>query len=322
MKKYPIGIVAVIVIAGFGYVIQSQRSEIRELREQLAAYQGAEVTVSAESPDTPASAIADTIEKPGPDTPPIIEEVPESLDKEADSSGRRVMRNISEMWENPTMNKVMVASQKATLGVLYEDLIDYLVLDEKEKKYFMDLLMARQMTRVESAMKLMGGDVTEDERKALRQLMKDSNEEMREEMEYFLNDEEDLTEWEFYEKTMAERMTVSGFEQALAQTETPLPDGVDRQLVKIMHEEKENFDFSTDLHDESKMDTSAERFSEENLQKFKGDIEDLDALIAERVIELMSTPQFEQFLKNQEQMRQMKLSQLQMAAQMFASEKK
>lgn len=134
MKKYLIGIAAVIVLAGFGNVIQSQRNEIRALQEQLAVYQGAEATVRAETQDVSAESITDAVVKPVSNTTPVIEEVPESLEKEADSSGRRVMRNISEMWENPTMNKVMVASQKATLEVLYEDLIDYLVLSIRQLK--------------------------------------------------------------------------------------------------------------------------------------------------------------------------------------------
>jgi len=319
MKNYLISIVSVVILVGFGYLVQSQRTEIRSLKEQIAAYESGEGTIARAEIQDEAGAVRETVVEKA-----IVKEaasVEQSSEIADDASSQRMMRNMSEMMKNPAMNKMMVASQKGALEAMYEDLVDYLVLDEKEKKYFIDLLLTRQMARVEAGMKLMGGNLSAEDRKALQEQMKEAGKTTREEMEYFLNSEEDISEWKFYEKTMAERMAISGLEQALAQAEIPLSEGVDRKLIEVMQDEKENFEFSTDLNDEEKMDTSAERFSEDNLKKFKQDIEDLDSLIAERVVELMSTPQFEQFLKSQEQMRQMKLSQLQMAAQMFARKK-
>jgi|GEM_PF-3488870 len=319
MKNYLISIVSVVILVGFGYLVQSQRTEIRSLKEQIAAYESGEGTIARAEIQDEAGAVRETVvEKAIAKEAASVEQSSEIAD---DASSQRMMRNMSEMMKNPAMNKMMVASQKGALEAMYEDLVDYLVLDEKEKKYFIDLLLTRQMARVEAGMKLMGGNLSAEDRKALQEQMKEAGKTTREEMEYFLNSEEDISEWKFYEKTMAERMAISGLEQALAQAEIPLSEGVDRKLIEVMQDEKENFEFSTDLNDEEKMDTSAERFSEDNLKKFKQDIEDLDSLIAERVVELMSTPQFEQFLKSQEQMRQMKLSQLQMAAQMFARKK-
>jgi 1-aminocyclopropane-1-carboxylate deaminase/D-cysteine desulfhydrase-like pyridoxal-dependent ACC family enzyme len=71
------------------------------------------------------------------------------------AGSRRMMENMAKMMENPTMNKVMEASQRGVLGALYSDLIDYLNLDEEEEKYFMDLLMHRQMKQIDLAMKMM-----------------------------------------------------------------------------------------------------------------------------------------------------------------------
>jgi len=319
MKNYIIGGIVVILIAGFGFVIQSQRSEIRTLQDQLAAFESSGVVAQSEGVD---GAQIDGTAKA------VVSEVTESLEAEvspaesSDEGSRRMMRGMSEMMKNPTMNKVMVASQKATLEVMYGELIETLDLKDAEKDYFMELLLSRQMVTVENAMKLMGGNVSDEERKEIQQRINEAGKEMREEMEYFLNNESDVAEWRFYEKTMGERMAISGFEQSLAQSEMTLPEGTGRKLVEAMHEEKSNFKFSTDLHDDKKMDMSSERFSEENIQKFKGDIEDLDTLIAERVMQLLSSAQFEQFVKSQEQMRQFKISQLQMAAQMFANQKK
>ena len=312
---------AIIALAALSFV---QRSEIADLKRQLDDSQ--KVLVASE---TEKQGLVEQIEDldsqlslATAQSMQFAENVePEALAEGNDSSAnssRRINPGMTELMENPTFNKIMVASQRATLEVLYDDLADFLVLDEKEKKYFMDLLVARQMVRVEGAMKMMSGQLNQEERKAMQAEMKASNEQTGEEMEYFLNNEDDLEEWKFYEKTIGERMALSGYKQALAQSDMPLDAGVDRQLVEIMHAEKEKFSFSSDLHDQESTDMSPNRFSPDNIDAFEEDLKDLDTLIAERVLELLSSGQFEQFLASQEQMRNLQVSQLRMASQMFS----
>ena len=69
-------------------------------------------------------------------------------------ASRRMMTSLSKMLDNPTMNKVMVASQRGALQALYGDLIESFEFTGEEGDYFMDLLMSRQMRQVDFGKKL------------------------------------------------------------------------------------------------------------------------------------------------------------------------
>ncbi len=314
MKNSIIGAGVILAIA----LVLFQRNEIADLKQKLAAFEAASLVNETAIPDeTSTDAVAETEFAEDASEPLVISESYSSIDDEKPRD--RIMRNFSKMMENPAYNKMMAASQKAALEVMYEDLIDYLVLDEREEEYFMDLLLSRQMKQVEHAMNIMGGQVSDEERKAARDDIKSFQKEIREEMEYFLNDSEDLAEWEFYEKTTEQRMALSGVEQELEKTGIPLEDGVSRQLVELMHEETKAYNFSSNLNDQENLDMSAERFSKENIDALEYDLENLDTSIAQRAENVLSAEQFDVFKKNQSQMRELKLSQLKMASQMFSN---
>ena len=175
----------------------------------------------------------------------VAEELEPVKEAEAEEqSGRRMMATMAKaMGDNPTMNKVMEASQRGAVGALYADMIEYLNLNAEETKYFMDILMQRQMTHVEFGMKLMSGEITEEEKAELMKAMKEAEETVKTEMEKFLNNADDFEEFKYYEKTMGERMMLSQMDQALAGTDHELTDETYREVLDMMHEEKKSFDF-------------------------------------------------------------------------------
>ncbi len=321
MKNIALGV----VLAGALCVIILQRIEIGALKASLASLESSDedksIPVFTESVVSEAGASVSDEEVARFDV--VAEsglEAGEAAESESDR-GSRMMRNFADFLDNPAYNKMMVASQKAALEVMYEDLIDFLVLDDKEKKYFLDLLVSRQMNQVQHAMKAMGGGLSDEERDEAQEAIKSNREEMAEEIEYFLNEPNDIEEWKFYEKTIEERMTLSGVEKELENSGLPLEPGVSRQLIEAMHDEKQSFDFSTDLHNQQSLDTSPERFSDENLASFGDDLERLDGQIAESVEGILTAEQLEIFIASLGQMRQLKLSQLEMAANMFRNSK-
>lgn len=245
---------------------------------------------------------------------------PEPVPEPKENPGERMMRSISKMMDNPTMNKVMEASQRGAVSALYEDLVDYLELEGEEKDYFMDLLVSRQMQNVDVGMKMMKGGLSEEEQKALGDELQETTELIKEEIAYFLNNEEDVAEWEFYEKTMGERMMLSQMDQALADSDEMLPFDTYRELLEAMSEEKEAFSFTGDLHDPDNTDLSAERFSVENLESFARDQDQLNVRFSERAKTMLSTRQFEAFSESLKTSTEMQRAQLEMAAQMFSGE--
>ena len=149
-----------------------------------------------------------------------------------------------------------------------------------------------------------------------------ASETVKTEMEKFLNDPKDFEEFEFYEKTMGERMMLSSMDQTLSGSDAALSDETYREVLNMMHEEKKNFDFTTDLHDEQNTDLSAERFSTENIQNFADDMDELNKTIIQQAQGILTAEQLKAFEEAIKQTSEMQKAQMEMAAQMFGGGKK
>jgi hypothetical protein len=252
------------------------------------------------------------------ETNEAVAELAELQEQEA-SSRQRMMAGMSKaMEDNPTINKMIEASQRGAIGALYSDMIEYLDLDAEETKYFMDVLMYRQMANVDAHMKMMAGDLTEEEKAALMEKVELANEATRSEMKKFLNDEDDYEEFEYYEDTMGERMMLSQMDQKLG--DAALSDEVYSEVLEIMREERVNYDWSTDLHDQENRDLSPERFSSENIQKHIADIIALGELMDRRMQEILTPEQLAAWRESGVAMQALMEGQLQQAGMMFGSE--
>ncbi|HSR87785.1 MAG TPA: hypothetical protein VLL07_02430 [Pontiella sp.] len=240
-------------------------------------------------------------------------------EEQKETSRQRIMADMSKtMEENPTINKMIEASQRGAIGALYSDMIEYLGLNAEETSYFMDVLMYRQMANVDVHMKMMAGGLTEEEKAALMEKVKLANETTRSEMEKFLNDDEDFKEFEYYEDTIGERMVLSQMDQKLG--DEALSDESYREVLEIMREERENYDWSTDLHDQENRDLSPERFSTENIQKHIADIIALGKLMDARMQEILTPEQLEAWRESGAAMQALIEGQLQQANMIFGGE--
>lgn len=295
----------------------------------IALYQAKNETKTIPQAPTESDTVASIPEETQPDTEvapePVAGEtnqaVAELAEPEAqeETSRQRMMAGMSKaMEENPTINKMIEASQRGAIGALYADMIEYLDLDAEEAKYFMDVLMYRQMANVDAHMKMMAGDLTEEEKAALMEKVKLANEATRAEMEKFLNDEEDFSEFEYYEDTIGERMMLSQMDQKLG--DAALSDAVYSEVLEIMRDERVNYDWSTDLHDQENRDLSAERFSTENIQKHIADMIALGALMDQRVQEILTPEQLAAWRESGAAMQALMEGQLQQASVLFGSE--
>lgn len=315
--------VASIVLAGALYFANRQ---LTELEEQLAATKPAPTAETEAVSVEPAEPI-EVVEAAARETISTLQEqavkaIPEpAVEKKEESSGQRMMKNIAKLMENPTMNKMMEASQRGALGAMYEDLINQFNLNEEEKEYFMELLMFRQMTQMDVGMKLMGGGLSDEEKEKLTAQMKDASDLVKSEMKDFLNSDEDYENFEFFEKTMAERMVLSQAEATLANTDQALSDDTYHNLVEMMYDQKQNFDFSTDFQDEKNMDMSPERFSQQNLTNFGKDLDRLNETIFSKAQSMLTAEQFEAFKQAVTTTTDMQKTQLEMAAQMLGGKK-
>ena len=240
-------------------------------------------------------------------------------DRQKQAAARRIMRDMARtIDENPTINKMVEASQRGAVGALYADMMEYLNLDAEETAYFMDLLMYRQMAHVDMHMKMASGTLSEEERLALQEKTRSANETTRSEMENFLNNADDFEEFRFYEETIGERMMLSQMDQMLG--EPPLPDETYREVLEIMYEERENYGWSTDLHDNENTDMNPARFSEENITKHMADMTAVGARMDERMQTILTPEQLEAWRESGAAMQALISGQLIQANQAFGKE--
>jgi hypothetical protein len=315
-KQVPAVILAIACIILLIAYVESNRT-IDHLQNEIAQLIAANETSEPDLGNEISLIEPAVAEQTEPASPLVSVDTTEPAADETRSSGRLMMENIAKMMENPTMNKVMEASQRGAIAALYMDLIAYLNLNEEETKYFMDLVMYRQMKQVDLAMKMMSGGLTDDEKETLTAEVAAAADIVKEEMERFLNNPEDYAEWEFYEKTVGERMMLSQMEQDLAASDASLSDETYRELLGMMHDEKKNFDFTSDLGDSENMDMSSERFSRSNLQNFADDIQQLNEIISSKAQGILTPEQHAAFANSLKATTEMQLAQLEMAAQMF-----
>ncbi len=322
MKKQLPSIILAVGAIGLAIALYSANQQIAQLEQQIATLPP--ICVAETQPVSAEPAELIEVVEAAQETPAVTamqESAPESLPEPAvekeESGARRMMKNLAKMLDNPAMNKMMEASQRGVIDAMYEDLVNDLNLTGEEKDYFMELLMFRQMTNVDASMKLMGGNLSEEERKGLEEQIKDAGELVKTEMKTFLNDEDDYKEFEFYEKTQGERMVLSQAEAVLDGTDDAFSDETYRGLLEMMHAEKENFDFNSDFQDETNMDMSPERFSRQNLDSFGNDMDRLTENIFSEAQGILTAEQFTAFKKAVAMTTDMQKTQMEMAAQML-----
>jgi hypothetical protein len=118
---------------------------------------------------------------------------------------------------------------------------------------------------------------------------------------------------------MGERMALSGLKAELARAQIPLADDIDRQLIEIMARQKAAHRFTSDLADEQNYNLDATRFSEANINAFEQDLTEVNAAIAGEARAILTNEQHTAFVRALQQMQQVQLSQLRMAANMFGA---
>ncbi len=99
-----------------------------------------------------------------------------------------------------------------------------------------------------------------------------------------------------------------------------LSDETYREVLEIMHDERESFDWSTDLHDNENRDLSPERFSEENIQNHIADTKAAGELMDRRMQEILTPEQLAAWRQSGQAMQDMMIAQMQQAGQMFGGE--
>ncbi|HVV70329.1 MAG TPA: hypothetical protein VHI52_02340, partial [Verrucomicrobiae bacterium] len=193
---------------------------------------------------------------------------------------------LSEMFKSPEMKELVKTQQKTVLsGMLdktYGAYISGLQMTPEQSASLKDLLMKKSMVDANLGMSMLAGDVDTAKGKELAEQAKAEKDGIDQEIKQLLGDD-NYAQFQSYEKTVPERMSLSLYKDAQGSGPGALSPEQEEQLVQAMVAERQNFKFTTDFNDQSKFngDFSA-LLNEEKLNQFQTEQAQLDQQYIER----------------------------------------
>jgi hypothetical protein len=233
--------------------------------------------------------------------------------------GKGMGEMLSKMMKDPAMREMMREQQKAAINMMYSGLFKEMKLSPEEKEKLRELLTESQMRNIESAQGLMGGEKLDATAEAAAtKALEDAKKQTDADVKALLGDER-YAQFDDYQKNMGERMQLDQFKTQLAADNLTLRDDQTSQLMQIMKEEKAALPPAIPT-DQSQV-PKKEMFTAENLDKQLKWMDDYNQRVLQRAGQVLSPEQLTQYQKFQEQQISMQKLGLQMAKQMFGSDK-
>jgi hypothetical protein len=232
---------------------------------------------------------------------------------------------MSEFSKNPEMKEMIKAQQKTMFaGMLdknYAKLFSNLRLTPEQTTTFKDLLMEKQLAATDMGMSMFSDDLDTQKRAEMLKQVKETTDVSDAKIKEFLGDQ-NFAQFQTYEKSMPERMAVSGFQDQLGTGPNALTDAQQQSLVEAMQKERQNFKFTVDFSDKSKLsgDPMA-MFTEDKINTYFEELKKLNEQYVNGAQGILSADQaasFEKYIHGQEAIQKVGM---QMAAKMFAPAK-
>ena len=232
---------------------------------------------------------------------------------------------FAEMFKNPEMRDMIKKQQQTAYATLieknYADFFKTQQLTPEQASALKELITKKMGAGTDLGMQMMSGDLTADQRADLLKQVKASTDAATEEIKQFLGPD-NYAAYETYEKTLPDRMAVSGFRDQLAGSGTALNNEQEQQLVQAMTQERQGFKFTTDFSDQSKFSGDfMSRFTEENMNTYFQEQVQLNQRYLDRAQSILSPEQFTAYQKSLTTQQEMTKMGMKMAVQMLGTKK-
>lgn len=232
---------------------------------------------------------------------------------------------LAEMFKNPEMKEMIKKQQKAVLGPMmeknYAKLFADLHLNQDQAGTLKDMLLNKQLGAADMGLSMLSGDSDPEKRAEMMKQVKEASDAADARIKEFLGDD-GYTQFQSYEKTVPDRMAVSNFKDQLSGGVSPLSGDQEQQLIDALTQERQNFKFTTDFNDQSKMAADpASMLTEERIETLFKEMGTLNEQYISRAQGILSQEQlasFEQYLRNQQSLQK---AGMQMATKLFAPAK-
>jgi len=255
----------------------------------------------------------------------LTNQAPRAISEAAAQTNSKRSNPFSEMFKNAEMKDMIKNQQKGVLGTMidknYGRLFSDLHLTPEQTSGLKDMILNKQLGAAEMGMSMFSGEDDASKRAEQVQQVKAASDAADTQIKQFLGDD-NYAQFQAYEKTMGERMAVSGFKDQLGGGATALSGDQEQQLIQAMTQERESFKFTTDFSDKSKFNGDfASMFTEDKMNVYLQEFERLNQQYLGRAQTILSPDQaaaFGKYLSGQQAMQKVGM---QMAIKMFAPAK-
>jgi uncharacterized coiled-coil protein SlyX len=229
---------------------------------------------------------------------------------------------LAAMFKDPAMREMIKTQQKTVLSTMidknYAKLFADLHLSPEQSAALKEMIMNKQLSGTDVGMSMFSDDVDATKRAELVQQAKATNDVFDAQIKTFLGDD-NYTQFQAYEKTQTDRLAVSGFKDQLAGGSMALNPDQEQQLIQGMTQERQNFKFTTDFSDRTKLTGDfASYFSEDKVNQYFQEQDQLNQKYLANARGILSPDQFDAFQKYLVAQQGMQKMGMQMAAKMFA----
>jgi len=291
--------------------IASLRQNISELEGRLSQQEERSATLQTRLKDTRAKAVAKSEE---------VSHLEEALTNRTQAAAKTA-NPMAEMLKNPDMKEFVKVQQKTVLSGMidknYASLFSSLGLNPEQSAPLKDLILKKNLIDAQAGISMMSGENDPGARAQLFEQAKSEKEAINDQIKQMLGDEH-YPRFESYEKSQPERMSIGMFKDQQASGPGALTPDQEENLIQALTQERQNFKFTTDFYDQSKVASDlAGNLNEEKITQFQQERTQLQQKLVERARTILSSEQmtpFEKFLSTQGQMQN---AGLKMAVKMF-----
>jgi RNA polymerase sigma factor (sigma-70 family) len=311
MTKLQISVVGVILMAGLATPLLLQHQSLKRMREESNRLR--EETVSLQQQTSQMDQLAaenqrlsNLLARAGGSQTPKPEQLGELLrlrgeatrlraNAQADSKAANPM---VEMLKSPAGKEMMKASMRVeglAVARSYAKLFADLHLTPEQTASMKDLMINRTMASADMITAAMSGQADSAQLLAQAVQVKAEQAAIDGQIKQLLGDD-NYAQYHAYGKTLSERMVVTQVADQLADSPRAVGADQEQQLFDAMVEERQNFKFTTDFSDPSKLKGDvASYYTEDNKQRYLQELEQLSQRYLARAQSILSPDQLAAF---------------------------
>jgi len=311
MTKLQISIAGVILIAGLATPLLLQHQSLSRMREENSRLR--EETVSLQQQTSQIAQLAvenqrlsNLLARAGSSQPPKPEQLGELLRLRGEATRLRANAQANakaanpmvEMFKSPAGKEMMRASMRAeglAVARSYAKLFADLHLTPEQTASMKDLMINRTMATADMLTAAISGQADPAQLQAQAVQAKAEQTAIDGQIKQLLGDD-NYTQYQAYGNTLSERMVVTQVAAQLADSPRAVGADQEQQLFDAMVEERQNFKFTSDLSDPSKLKGDlASYYTDDNKQRYLQELEQLSQRYLARAQSILSPDQLAAF---------------------------